>query len=87
MNRYPWYVSASYLLYVILWDGGLIVGTGYLVVVQDHSPWWFVLTLIICSCGFKPWQWGSLFDPQLAENIRAEKEREDIRAESEALKP
>lgn len=50
----------TYLIYIIVWDCGLIGGCTYLVFWKGISGYWFFLAVILSFCGFKPKHWRSL---------------------------
>ena len=47
----------TYLIYIVLWEGMIFGGTGYVVFVLDRSGWWFALALLIGGCAYKPETW------------------------------
>jgi len=48
----------AFLIYIILWDVGILVGTSYLVFAKGHSGWWFLLAIVIMYSSFKPKHFG-----------------------------
>lgn len=47
----------TYLIYIILWEGLVLGGTGYAVFVLGHSGWWFVLAVIMSAGAYPPRKW------------------------------
>lgn len=56
-----WALAVSWLLYIVIWDGGIIAGCAYIVFGLGHSGWWFVLAVFLCTTSFKPHTWNALF--------------------------
>ena len=52
----------TYLLYIAIWDGGIIAGCTYLVFWMNQSGWWYALAIIICGSAYPPERWGKLMD-------------------------
>ena len=48
----------AFLLYIIIWDGGIITGTGYAVFILGASGWWFLLAILLSLMSFKPRHFG-----------------------------
>jgi len=44
----------AFLLYIVIWDFGILVGTSYFVFIKGHSGWWFLLAFILLGGSFKP---------------------------------
>lgn len=53
-------IALTYLLYVLIWPVGLVVGTSYVVFILGHSGWWFVLTAFLLSDTYSPGSWSTL---------------------------
>ena len=52
---------ALYLLYCLLWDGGILGGCAYLVFWRGASGWWFLLAMLFVSAGgFRTASWDAL---------------------------
>ena len=49
--------ALTYLIYIVLWEGMIFGGTGYVVFMLDHSGWWFALAILIGGCAYKPETW------------------------------
>ena len=49
--------ALTYLIYIVLWEGMIIVGAGYVVFVLDYSGWWFALALLLSASAYKPTTW------------------------------
>ena len=47
----------TYLIYIILWQGMIFSGTGYIVFAMGESGWWFVLAIALGSSSYKPQSW------------------------------
>jgi hypothetical protein len=47
----------TYLIYVILWQGGVWGGTYYAVFILNESGEWFVLAFILGISAYSPSQW------------------------------
>ena len=48
----------AFLIYVILWDGGILAGTFYATFILGHSGWWWLVALILMGASFKPRHFG-----------------------------
>lgn len=48
----------TFLLYIIIWDGGIIGGTFYATFILGHSGWWWVVAVILTAESFKPRHFG-----------------------------
>jgi hypothetical protein len=59
-NQAPWWVAASYLVYIILWEGLIFGGAGWAVFVGGHNGWWMLIALLIGSCAYQPHKWRRL---------------------------
>ncbi len=57
----------TFLLYIIVWDVGLLVGCSYLVFWKDASPGWFLLAVFMAGGSFKPDRWRELWLPKTQE--------------------
>lgn len=44
----------AFLVYIIIWDVGIIAGAAYAVFWLDASGWWFLLAIILTGMSFKP---------------------------------
>jgi hypothetical protein len=49
--------ALTYLIYIILWEGLIFGGTGYVVFWRGQSGWWFLAAFFIGCCAYKPTQW------------------------------
>jgi hypothetical protein len=47
----------TYLIYIVLYEGLVVGGTGYAVFVLDHSGWWFLLAVIMSVAAYSPRKW------------------------------
>lgn len=47
----------TYLIYIILFEGLVLGGTGYAVFVLGHSGWWFLLAVILSGAAYSPKKW------------------------------
>lgn len=70
MRNYPWYVSFTYLIYLLMFAFVPMLAVGYVVFWLDHNGWWFAFLFLIWSCLFKPQKWAALYDCDLAERYR-----------------
>lgn len=57
----PAWVGITYLIYLIVFDGGILLGAGYAVFVLGNSGWWMLAAIVICTLGWKPHKWHSLW--------------------------
>ena len=48
----------AFLLYIVLWDGGVLYGTFYATFILGHSGWWWVLAVFLMTVSFKPRHFG-----------------------------
>jgi hypothetical protein len=48
---------ATYLIYILLYEGLVIGGTGYAVFALGASGWWFLLAALLSSAAYKPADW------------------------------
>lgn len=53
-------VAWTYLLFALVFDGGLIGGCAYVVFWLGYSGWWFALAIFIGTCGPAPDRWADL---------------------------
>lgn len=53
----------TFMLYIVIWDIGLLVGTAYLIWWKGASGWWFVPAFILCGMSYKPKHWRELWQP------------------------
>lgn len=58
--RAPWWIAATFLIYTILWDCG-IIGFGFWWVYRGHSGWWLLGCVMIASMSYKPHHWRRLW--------------------------
>lgn len=56
----PWWVAVTYLIYTIVWDGGIMAVCFYLVL-HGHSAWWVLGGLMLASCCYQPSKWRRLW--------------------------
>lgn len=54
--------SLTYLIYIILYEGLVLGGTGYAVFVLDHSGWWFLLAFVMSGSAYGPSSWAKLME-------------------------
>jgi len=47
----------TYLIYIVLWDGCVFGGTGYVVFVNGESGWWFALAFALGISAYRPESW------------------------------
>lgn len=47
----------TYLIYIVLWEGLVFGGTGYVVFVLGHSGWWFALAIFLGGSAYSPLKW------------------------------
>jgi hypothetical protein len=52
--------ALTYLIYIVLWEGMVIGGTGYAVFVLGHSGWWFLLSVALSINIYSPGAWAQL---------------------------
>jgi hypothetical protein len=52
MNAY-----VTYLIYIVLYEGLVLGGTGYAVFVLGASGWWFVLAVMLSAAAYSPAKW------------------------------
>ena len=52
----------TFLIYILIWDVGLLVGTSYLVFWKNQSAWWFLPAVILCTISYKPKHWRELWE-------------------------
>lgn len=48
----------TYLVYILVWEVLLWVGTAYIVFWLGNSGWWFILTILMSQCAYSPYEWG-----------------------------
>lgn len=48
----------AFLIYIALWDGGILAGTFYATFILHHSFAWWILAIILFMCSFKPRHFG-----------------------------
>ena len=49
--------ALTYLIYIVLYEGLVLGGTGYAVFVLGHSGWWFLLAALLSSGAYRPETW------------------------------
>ena len=54
----------TYLIYIILWEGLIFGGTGYVVFWLNHSGWWFLAAAVIGGMAYSPLKWIHGVDPK-----------------------
>lgn len=54
-------LTITYLIYILIWDVGLIAGCAYLVFYKGESGWWFLLAIFLAGSCLKPKTWKELF--------------------------
>lgn len=47
----------TYLIYILVYEGLVLGGTGYAVFVLGHSGWWFLLALPLSAAAYSPAKW------------------------------
>jgi hypothetical protein len=47
----------TYLIYVILWQGGVWCSTYYAVFILNESGYWFVFAVFLSSSSYSPKKW------------------------------
>jgi hypothetical protein len=47
----------TYLIYIILYEGLVLGGTGYCVFVLDANGWWFLLAVLLSASATSPMKW------------------------------
>lgn len=57
----------AFLLYIIAWDGAILVGATYLTFIQGRSGWWWLFALVLMSASFKPRHFGIQELPKVEE--------------------
>lgn len=57
----------AFLIYILLWDGGIAAGAYYATFNLGHSGWWWLLAIMLMGCSFKPQHFG-LSKPDLLPN-------------------
>ena len=60
----------TYLIYIILWEGLIFGGFGYVVFQLGHSGWWVLAAVIIGSCAYSPLKWIHGQDKTLIEGLQ-----------------
>lgn len=50
----------TYLIYILLFEGLVLGGTGYAVFVLGYSGWWFALAALFSSAAYPPAKWSEL---------------------------
>ena len=59
----------TFLLYIVIWDIGLLVGVSYLIWWKGASGWWFLPAFILCGMSYKPKQWRELWERSSMTNV------------------
>ena len=54
-------LAITYLIYILLWEGVVLGGCGYIVFGLGYSGWWFLLALYMSGSAYSPEKWGRLF--------------------------
>ncbi len=52
-----WIKYVTYFVYIILWEGLIFGGTGYVVFFNGESGWWFALAVLLGASAYKPERW------------------------------
>ena len=47
----------TYLIYIVLFEGMVLGGTGYAVFVAGFSGWWFLLAIYVSAHAYSPAKW------------------------------
>jgi hypothetical protein len=47
----------TYLIYIVLWEGMVLGGTGYAVFWLKHSGWWMLAAVLIGGSAYRPERW------------------------------
>jgi hypothetical protein len=47
----------TYLVYILVFEGLVLGGTGYAVFVLGHSGWWWVLAVFVGASAYTPEKW------------------------------
>lgn len=58
----PW-LTVTYLIYIIMWDGFVVGGCAYAVFWLGHSGWWFALAMVLAALAYRPSSWRELLGP------------------------
>jgi hypothetical protein len=56
-------ISFTYLIYIVLYEGGIWVGSVYLVGWKGWNPWWILLAALLSAGAFKPSSWAEMLRP------------------------
>ena len=48
----------AFLIYILIWDIGILLGTFYAVFILGYSGWWFLLAFALCCLSFTPRHFG-----------------------------
>jgi hypothetical protein len=49
--------EVTYLIYIILWEGLIFGGAGYVVFGLGHSGWWILAAMVISAFAYTPGKW------------------------------
>ena len=49
--------EVTYLIYIILWEGFIFGGSGYVVFVMNNSGWWMLAAVAVASMAYSPLKW------------------------------
>jgi hypothetical protein len=49
--------ALTYLIYIVLYEGLILGGTGYAVFTLGHSGWWFLLAVFFSAGAISPGKW------------------------------
>lgn len=59
-NKLQRTILITYLIYVILYESLIILGTAYVVFGLHYSGWWWALAVAFSSGCYKPSEWNRL---------------------------
>ena len=48
----------AFLIYIVIWDMGILIGTFYAVFIEGASGWWFLLAIFLMLSCFRPSSFG-----------------------------
>lgn len=57
----------AFLIYISLWDGGILIGAFYVTFILGNSNWWWLGAFFLMSISFQPRQFGIQQFPSLKE--------------------
>jgi hypothetical protein len=55
--------EATYLIYIILWEGLIYGGAGYVVFGLNNSGWWMLAAVIVSMAAYSPLKWIHGIEP------------------------